>query len=189
MKTIRISFLIFLLTFISCSKDDDNEQGVIDPNVDITGEWNLTDYKIDDGKMTMTFDEGSISGQFSAYGKDYDYAVAFSKDPDIVTSAGSFTLVFTSSFLGVSDTQEILVDTSDLEDEVLNGPWAIEGNNFITEEEGIEVTYQLMELTENKIRFRIDLTQADVLVPVEELEDLGALDIDLSGKLNVTLER
>lgn len=187
MKIIKLSFLFLLFTFVSCSKDDDSVN--IDPDVNIAGVWEMVNYHLDNGKITYSFEGQNFSYNYTVKGKDYDYQVIFSEDPNYVTSSGSYTSVVTTSFLGQSDTQEIPISTDDIEGEIIGGTWSIEGTKFITVVEETETSMDIRELTENRMKLQIDLADAELLgLDLEDME-LEGIDVKISGKINITLER
>ena len=188
MKTLKRSFFTALfLLFLSCSED---ESATIDTDVDISGAWEMTHYSLKDGKITYDFDGEKISSSFSASAKDYDYQVVFGTEPNVVSSSGSYTVILKTTTLGFTETEEVPVSTEDFGSEVLAGNWEIQGHSLVTIVDDVETVMEITELTENRMKLKINLEDAMDLFPdSSEGIDIDFFDTDISGIVRVTLER
>src|SRR5690606_34579698 len=165
MKIFKLSFVLMLIAFVSCSKDDDG--GInIDPNVSLAGPWEFVDLNTNKGKMKITSEGTSIEASFKITGKDYDYQSVFTEEPNYVTSAGSFIMVITTTILNKTDTEEQLIE--DYGDNGLNGAWNIEGNKLVITNDDEQSTYTITELTENRLKFQMDLSQSEFFPGMED---------------------
>lgn len=188
MKIIKWSFLLLLITFVSCSKDDDGGSN-IDPNVSLAGPWEFVDLNTDKGKMKITSEGTSIEASFKITGKDYDYQAVFTEEPNYVTSAGSFIMVLTVSILGETNTEEQLIEDYGDENDGLTGAWSIEGNKLVVTNDDEQSTYTITELTENRLKFQMDLSQSEFFPGMEDLEGDEEVGIEISGQLIYTFTR
>lgn len=186
MKIIKWSFLFLLFTFISCSKDDDGGTN-IDPNVNIAGQWGLVDINTNKGKMKITSEGTSIEASFKISGKDYDYQAVFTEEPNYVTSTGSFIMVLAFTVLNETNTEEELVEHYG-EDGILTGEWNIEGNKLIVTNDNEQSTYTITELTENRLKFQMDLSQSEFFPGMEDWEG-AEVGMEISGQLIYTFTR
>jgi hypothetical protein len=143
----------FTLAFSSCSKD---EVGVSNASeASILGSWNLTALETTDGQSNTNFDGTSIPTTFKAIGKDFNTIVNFSKDPQIVTSEGSYTTVLTTTVMGETTTEE-----QDGEDFFESDEWRLDGAILYFGSAEEEVGFTITELTDTKmaLRYKIDET-------------------------------
>lgn len=188
MKTIKIIILMLsFVTFVSCSKDDDSLN--IDPDVNIAGVWEMVNYDLN-SKYTFSYEGENGTFDYSVTGKDYDYQVIFTENPNYVTSSGGYTSVITTSLLGEKNTQEVYTSSEDFENGMIGGTWRIEGNKLITIVDEVETSMDIKELIQNRIKLQMDLKNATLLTP-GEMQDLEmeGIDLEVSGKINITLER
>ena len=179
-------FLLLLMTsgflFTSCNNDDGDEPIVIDESL-IPGLWNVTAMELSDGQSVTTFDETSISANYSSYGKDFDLQINFidSTDPKTYTSEGGYTAVITISALGQSQTQEETVS-----DFFGAGTWSVENNKIlmsnIVDGETVIQEGEIIMLTEDTLKMKI------VFDETIEDADLG-ISVRTSGVVESTLTR
>lgn len=177
-----------LLVFVSCSKDDDGGSN-IDPNVSLAGPWEFVDLNTNKGKMKITSEGTSIEASFKITGKDYDYQSVFTEEPNYVTSSGSFTMIITTTILNQTNTQEQLIEDYGDDNFGLAGAWNIEGNKFIITNDDEQATYTIIELTENRFKFQMDLSESEFASEMEGLEGDEEVGIEISGQLIYTFTR
>lgn len=163
----------FTFVFSSCSKDKD---GVLGANEDsIIGSWNLTALEATDGKSNTDFDGTLIPATFDAIGKDFDTVVIFSKEPQIVTSEGSYITVLTTTIMSEIENQE-----QKGEDFFEPNEWNLDGNTLYFGSGEEEVGFTITELTDSKISLRYNLN--------ETVEALGGTTT-VSATYNMTLTK
>lgn len=148
MKNLSLLFIAIIVVFGSCSSDDDNVNNQIDLSVDITGIWNLTAFEIDGGNE-ITFNGQTFSVSYNALGTDFDAQLVFATNPNTYEGFGTYTLIATFDFMGMTETEEYLVS---FEEEVGSGQWSIQGNHIILENDnGEDRNAQIIHLTQNKM--------------------------------------
>lgn len=172
-KYILAVLTVFTLVFASCSKDDDGVSNASEAS--IIGTWNLTSLEAKDGTTNTNFDGTSIPTTFTAVGKDFDTIITFAKEPQVVTSEGSYTTVLTTTVMGETSTED-----QEGEDFFETEAWRLEDSTlyFGSGEEEVELT--ITEFTDSKmsLRYRID----------ETVEIFGATT-SVSATYNMTLTK
>jgi len=128
----KILFAITILIFVSCMDNEENINPVVS---DFIGTWNLTSLEIV-GNNTVSYDNISYTTMTTNFGKDFDFTITFSENPNEYTTTGKFTSVLEyeeSSLIGLQN-QEYEVTA---EESLDSGTWAIEDNK-LTIENGFE---------------------------------------------------
>jgi len=92
------------LTLFSCGKDDDPQRS----SSDLEGEWNITAVDYTGTTTTVTPGFPDIVQDFVGVGRDIEILFTFNDD-DSYTSKGSYVVDLTTTFNGVSTTQEVPV--------------------------------------------------------------------------------
>jgi len=158
MKKFALYLFIATTTFlVSCSDDEDA------PTVDtslLAGEWNLTEIRTENGKATATIPASPIpiSVGFSLTGKDYNATLTFTESdtqgaPNTFTGAGGFTVIGTLKLpIGDPITEEEIIP-----DFFGSGEWSISENNLSTTVQGQTITYDIIELTAQKLVLKVSL--------------------------------
>jgi len=122
----KLIYLVCLCVMVSCGDNEDNNVDVNES--DIVGTWNLTKMETN---ATTTMDTGIIDINFDTkvYGKDYDYTITFSEDPNEITTDGSFTTVIEydgDDTFGDIDFSEFGVEDQTFDvSELITGTWSI----------------------------------------------------------------
>jgi hypothetical protein len=176
MKNFHIFFILFIFSFVSCTKDDTNE--TLDVTAaNIKGTWNLTSISCKDG---MNFVE--ILGQvnqvatFEISGKDYDATVVISENPNTFISSGTYTAVGKSTSNGMTQTLEL-----PFEEFTQTGTWKLDNNKIIfIAPGGEESIYDVIKLTESTMEYKLSVNL------VEEDEFIKTIT---KGTYFVTLSR
>lgn len=166
---------MFALVFTSCSSDDDASVSAASES-EIIGTWNLTALETKDGESVTTFEQTSIETTFTSIGKDFDTVVTFSEDPQNVISEGSYTTILTTTFMGESQSEEIVG-----EDFFQSDKWRLDGNTlyFVSSDEE-EIGLTITELTDSKMSLRYELD--------DTVEVLGGTT-SVSATYNMTLTK
>lgn len=154
MKKICGLLLGVFFVFASCSSDDDNNQ--VDLSVDITGQWELTGME-GEGESTVTYEGQTVTVNLSGFGKDFDAQIQFTDDPNEVIPTGTFTLVLTATFFGISETEEYPINISN---ELQTGTWSIVGNQLIITDPvtAESQSAQFLVLQQNKMVLLVEMT-------------------------------
>ncbi len=157
----KLSLLLFLATttlFLSCSSDDDAPI-VIDASL-IPGEWNLTETRSENGKVTTTVQGIPVSGDYSISGKDYTASITLTEstvtdEPNTFSSSGGFTLVATVTIPGQDPTEveEVVPDFFG------SGEWTVSGNQITTTVQGEAIAYEITSLTAQEMTLKATLNE------------------------------
>lgn len=154
MKKVSVLLLSVMFLFTSCSSDDDNSQ--IDLSVDITGQWDLTEVE-SEGDSTVTYEGQTVTVTLSGFGKDYDAQVLFTENPNQVSATGTYTMVLTTTFLGITQTDEYPIEFSN---EFESGNWSLEGNQMLITDitTGETQAAEILVLQQNKMVLLLEMT-------------------------------
>ncbi|WP_438422252.1 hypothetical protein [Aquimarina macrocephali] len=150
-------FLASTLLFVSCNDDDDSPIE-IDQSL-IPGEWNLTEVKSENGKVTATIENIPVSGGYSLSGKDYTAEATFTKaseadKPNTFLSSGGFTLVAKITI----PTQSIDYEEA-IPDFIGAGDWKIDGTKLITTVANKDVSFDIIALTAQTLSIKKDIKE------------------------------
>ncbi len=175
----RFALLLFLTgttLFVSCSDDDDNPFQANESL--IPGEWVLTEIKSEDGKASTTIQDIPVSGEYNVSGENYDASVTFTEsavetEPNTVVGSGSFTLVFTFTFLGI-DPVEVKQNVPEL---IGSGDWVVDGNTLTTTVQGEDQSYEIVSLTEQTMTLKVPIDEETEV----ESPAAGTLTVTVTG--------
>lgn len=184
-KSVLAIMLGLTVMLTSCSSDDSPN---VDTTIDITGNWDLVKQETRNGKITVTVEGEEVELGFSIEGGNFDYQQFFGTDPNIVTGEGSYTLIYSFTYLGDVETGE--QDISD--NGQFNGStWEISGNNFIiSNEETGDIVFSIKELTETTFRLEANLaTLSDEAIAGLLGEQGFTGDFEVSGVMEVLYTR
>lgn len=173
MKKLSTLLLAFVLVLTSCSEDNDD---TVDIATGILGTWQGKAVSFS-GTSTTTIEGVSIDAYYEGEGYDIDFTLNFTENPNEVTAEGSYGIALTVTIFEQSETQNI-------PDNAFGGvtsTWTQDGNEItISTEEGESITYEILELT------------ADRLVMVtDNIQDItGELDDNIANaEMRIELER
>ncbi|AXT61012.1 hypothetical protein D1816_11855 [Aquimarina sp. AD10] len=148
--------------FVSCSSDDDNPIEINESF--IPGEWDLTETKSENGKVTGTFQGIPVSGDYSVTGKDYTAKVNFTEstvanEPNTLTGSGGFTLVAEVTI----PTQDPISVERNVPEFIGGGEWTIENNNLNVTVQGETVSYEITALSAQSMTLKATLDQDETI--------------------------
>ncbi|SNR73282.1 hypothetical protein SAMN04488009_3486 [Maribacter sedimenticola] len=175
MRKIFVLTLLVTFTLINLSCSNDEGETLNASESEITGTWNLTALETKDGRSDTNLDGTSIPTTFTAVGKDFNTVVTFSKDPNIVTSEGSYTTVTTTTVMGETSTEE---ETG--EDFFESDAWRLDGSTLYFGTGDEEVGFTITELTDNKMSLRYT---------IDETVDFFGATTSVSATYNMTLTK
>lgn len=170
MKLVRLLSLFFIIIFTSCSSDD----SLVVATENLPGSWNLQQF---DTELTTTFNVLGlpVSSRSNAIAEDIDVQITFSENPNTVVTNGSYTLVITTTVLDESQTEEITTT-----DQILAGTWTVNGNEVTisstvpdTEPDFQNITYRIIELTENRLQMRANFETTQTIEGSEAEVDIS----------------
>jgi hypothetical protein len=128
MKTKILLFFTTVLFLTGCQSNDNLDINIT--NADLIGAWNLTSQTIENGEMSITSSGTTLSITYSAEAKDIDMLYTFSENPNSLLLEGSYKFLTTATFLGETEVEEQLIDTSN--DPIDATSWVLNSNNTIT---------------------------------------------------------
>jgi len=128
----KILFALTILIFASCA---DNEESINPVISDFTGTWNLTFLEVI-GDNTASYGNISYTTMTKNFGKNFNYTITFTENPNEYTTAGKFTSVLEYDESDLFDVQNLEYVVS-AEESLDTGTWAIE-NNKLTIENGFQ---------------------------------------------------
>ncbi len=157
-KMKRFAMLLFLVStplFFSCNSDDDDTPTQIDLNL-ISGEWDLTGIKSEDGKASATISNISVNGDYNVSGKDFNAEAIFTDgEPNTFTSSGSFISVASITFA----TQDPIEYEREIPNFIGAGEWKAEGNILTTIVEGVKSSFEIVSLTEETMSLKVEINE------------------------------
>ncbi|WP_160114568.1 lipocalin family protein [Aquimarina sp. AU474] len=173
----KLNLLLFLVTstlLISCGNDDD-APFVADESL-IPGEWNLTEVKSEDGKISATIEGIPVTGDYSVSGKDYTASVTFTastadNEPNTLSSTGGFTLVATVTL----PTQDPVEVEEVVPSVIGTGEWTVDGNTLTTTVQGEMLKYEIVELNEQTMTLKVAIDEETTI------EQLNNLSVTITG--------
>ncbi len=170
----KFALLLFLASttiFVSCSSDDDNSTE-IDQSL-LPGEWNLTEIRSEDGKITATVSGIPLSGDYSVTGKDFTAKATFTastaeNEPNTVIGSGGFTIVATVTI----PTQDAIEEERTVPEFIDSAAeWTLEGNTLTITAQGESVAYVITSLSPQSMTLRFSL---DEEITIPELDNIEA---------------
>ncbi len=186
MRVKILSLLITIALFISC-EENESTSAVTTTSVDLVGTWNITALAVEDASLSITEagEEFSISANIT--GKDYNATAIFAESPNRLNLFGSLTLAITLSIDGQTESEELPID--DLQnDETIS--WNLTDNLItLTDTTGeISISFEIVESSENRIQLQVLLSELTDEALEEILQEEG-VDMNISGKIKITLEK
>ncbi|AZJ31815.1 Lipocalin-like domain-containing protein [Tenacibaculum mesophilum] len=172
MKKILFVFSISFLLF-SCS--DSNDLVEIS-NEDLIGKWNLIDLT-SNVTNKFSYQGNTVNSTTAVYGKNYNFSMTFSENPNEYSTEGSLTLVTKTNTNGEVDTQE--TESSSIMD-LESGEWEIKGNKLITKSNGVSSEMIIDSYTENKLVLK---------QKINETQTVQGVGVKIVGNATVILER
>lgn len=145
MKNLLYGTALMSMLLMGCDKEDTTDVSKV------VGNWELIEIYTDDGISTSTGLGETFSYTYSFYGKDFDIVTTFSENPNTFTSSGSYTAVTTIVIDGVENTTETAVPAFNTP-----GQWSIDGDTFVQTISGNTTEFQILELSDTKLRLRFD---------------------------------
>jgi Lipocalin-like domain len=145
MKNLFYVTALISLLLMGCDKEDTTDVSKV------VGNWELTEIYTDDGVSTNTGFGETFSYTYSFYGKDFNTVTTFTENPNTFTSSGSYTVVTTAVIGGLENTVETNVPAFNTP-----GQWEINGDTFIQTISGNSTEFQILELSDTKLRLRFD---------------------------------
>ncbi len=201
MKFFRNYLVLGLLSLgllTSCDKDDDDIKSVTFTEEQLAGTWNLTGLKTENGRTTTTIAGETTIINFTNVGSDFAYKTVFGTNPNIMKVEGKYTVATTTSVNGVAiGTETTTIDSTNFEDNLLSGSWELanNGTELKTTTNGETTTAKIIEFTENKLIYSIDLSTVDIATATDVdtienlLEELGDFSVEAEGNTIITLTR
>ncbi|MGQ3678324.1 MULTISPECIES: hypothetical protein [Tenacibaculum] len=172
MKKILFVFSISFLLF-SCS--DSNDLVEIS-NDDLVGKWNLIELT-SNVTNKFSYQGNTVKSTTSIYGKNYNFSMTFSDNPNEYSTEGSLTIVTETNTNGEVETQEIESGSiMDLE----SGEWEIKGNKLITKNNDVSSEIIIDSYTENKLVLK---------QKINETQTVQGVGVEIVGNATVILER
>lgn len=171
----QLTFLLFLLTFVACSKDEKDETTSFNAT-DLKGTWNLASISCTDGATTSEILGQKIASTFVLSSKDHKATLVFSENPNSYESKGTYTSISTITTFGQTQTEEI-----PLEDFNLKGTWKLDGKMLIISQQG--EPDQKAEIT------KLDAKNLEYKFIVDETTEELGLKVTTKGTLITKLTR
>ena len=150
-------FLASTSLLLSCKNDDDSPI-IVDASL-VPGEWDLSEIKSENGKVSTTIENVPISGNYSITGKDYTAKVTFTEvsdtnKPNTFVSSGGFTIVATIKIPTQSIDYEQVVP-----DFLGTGEWKVEGTKLTTTVAGKQKSFEIIALTNKTMSLKTDIQE------------------------------
>ena len=137
----------FLFSITACDKDDDPVNGG-----NLVGEWKLTDVHADNGVSETIFLGQTITASYDFHGTDYNIFTNFTENPNEFTSSGSYTVITNITTAG-----QTVSDTTTVDAFAGTGKWSINGNELTQIFAGDTSTFEILELSDTKLRLKDEL--------------------------------
>ena len=122
------SLLLIALITILAACETDNSLNVSITEADLIGTWNLTEQRLENGKIVYVGLGQNITASYNSYTKDEDMRITFSSNPKILSAEGSYTIVATVNINGQTQTDEEVAEA--ITDPAENPNWELNGNNI-----------------------------------------------------------
>lgn len=137
--------LSFCLLLASCSEDalpDISQTNA----VALLGDWNLEAVSTSNGSIITTVDGLPVTAEFSAIGRDFNYQVSFSEDPNVATGMGSYA---TDVTITIGD--QTVTETAEGENFFTTSFWRLEDNAIILMADDLEALYSIVDFTDDTL--------------------------------------
>ncbi|WP_298311345.1 hypothetical protein [uncultured Aquimarina sp.] len=172
MNKSRLTHLLIIVSFIifSCNSDDENRPDDSQIANDLEGTWSLVNYELTE-IGTKTVNDIEIPYNYTQIGIEYDYLMKITTQPMKIITSG-IVKVNEEEVLGEGDdtfitTGSFTFNSNDNQQEGWHtGDWRIENGKLINlfdenpqEADAFEFETEIIELTENKLIFSINLSQ------------------------------
>ncbi|MEO5905709.1 MAG: hypothetical protein ABIQ11_03225 [Saprospiraceae bacterium] len=155
MKIVSILFMMaFVLTITTgCGKEKS-------PGNVIVGEWRMTETHAINGVIIHDVLGQQEIQTFSYHGTEYNATNTYTENPNEFTASGYYRYEYTTTYLGNTETFNL---QSDLTPGVHQ--WSIDGDTLFQTSFGLEKKYVILELTDSKLRTRLDLNTTEGGLP------------------------
>ena len=169
MKIFKLLLLsaVFVL-FSACGGNDDDiivmDEMTEDPPPSIIGEWQLTSMQLS-GTSSETTKGSPVDATFTGFGKNMDFSIIFTEDPNEYVRDGTYTVELTTTIDG-----EISVDNSTHYVIDVMGNWSID-NTELTMIDGLAFYSNITTLDDTTLILETDISN-------EIRRDLGLLSTD-----------
>ena len=152
----KILILFLLVAFLTACETNDNNINISE--ADLIGTWNLTKQTVENGSFTISAQGQTVNANYSADTKDIDFRYIFSQNPNELSLDGKYTLVATVNVLGVSNSEEQEVDTSQLPMNSAN--WSLSGNTLtFTDSQDIPAVLNVVAFSGNYLKLQGDFNE------------------------------
>ncbi len=177
MKKLGLVLFLACTTFLtSCSNDDDASAIVIDEAL-IIGEWDLTDFKTENGRTVTNALGETITAEYSSTGRDYNAQLTFSENPKTFLSSGGYTAIVTTTTFGQTVTEEQVIPG----DFISGGSWRVENNQLIvTDINDNDTAFSVLSQSDDTLIIRHDLNQ---------VIDILGVSVTTTGVVTYTLNK
>lgn len=175
MKT-KLKLFLFVLSISFFSSCTDNSTPIDVSSDDLLGIWNITDFNFE-GTTSATLAGQTITSTFVNTGRDYDFTVEFTSNPNTIASSGSYVSISTVTVAGQTFTEEVPVNSISGLD---SGTWSLNGNVITTTVGGESSEMVIDQITSNLLVLK---------AVVEENQSAQGADITILGNLTLTLEK
>lgn len=143
-KNYLVTILFIFLICSSCQKDEDTP--IINDQISLVGTWKLTDLSVRNGIISSTILDENFLINYTSEGKDFDYTLKISDDPNSIEGNGSYTSVMTTTALGKKEIYEERVS-----DFLGSGSWKIIKHHLIITSQGQTTVGDILEFTDDHI--------------------------------------
>ena len=168
-------YLLYVLTafvlLVSCSSKDDENSA--ESNI-LTGTWNLV-AQSQISTATITQGTNVFITKENAVGKDFNFKIIFSENPNTITSQGSYTLVTTYSSTGEPD--EVNESTTTADNDGVEGNWSLSGSRLtiVNDDEASVFDVTIIDNKTISLNFKAEQTETE-----EETTFAVTVEIDIT---------
>jgi len=178
MKKLKFLLLVTFIALLSSCTSNDNNVNITDN--DLIGEWNLTEFRLDNGSVTYTEDGNSQSGTFSFTGSNFNATLTFGENPKVVTAAGTFTISSTATYMGQTETDSEDIDTSDAPNGMAGSNWSLNNGVLTFSQNGENVQAEVIGF---------DGTVLELKAVLDQDYSEGDQSISIRGTIYMTLSK
>lgn len=119
-------FLLLLLGMFLFSCDDDDSTSSSSTSNDLIGNWEMIGMNYN-GTSTSNVSGQSFVTNFRGVGKDFDYTMEFTENPNEFSAEGTYTIALEYIFSGQNFTQDVPVQVNST-----RGDWSLDGMTLTT---------------------------------------------------------